>query len=97
MLRMAARRVSAMMFGIDDVLIILALVPDSYPQPIFPAICPVLKTTIQVTAYGNDIILLVALRFGYGKHAISLSAQDLISFAKVRIVLFWMVSYPRVV
>ena len=72
-----------MMFGIDDVLIVLALVPDSYPQSAFPGICRVLKFTIQVTAYGNDIILLVAVRFGYGRHAIVSSPQALLSFAKV--------------
>ena len=85
MLRMMARRVSAMMFGIDDVLIVLALVSDSYPQSTFPGIYPVLKFVIQVAAYGNDIILLVAVRFGYGKHAILSSAQNLLSFAKVRL------------
>ena len=71
-----------MMFGIDDVLIVLALVSDSYPQSMFPG---VLNFTIQVTAYGNDIILLVADRFGYGRHAIVSSPQDLLSFAKVRL------------
>ena len=39
---------------------------------------------IKMAAYGNDITLLIAVHFGYGKHAIVLSAQSLLHFAKVR-------------
>ena len=38
---------------------------------------------VKVFAYGNDVILLLAVHFGYGKHAIVVSAQHLLSFAKV--------------
>ena len=84
MLRFAARKVSVTYFGMDDVLIVLALVSCSKFESAFREISSVLILRIKIFAYGNDIILLVAVRFGYGKHAIVLSAANLLNFAKVR-------------